>query len=517
MRKQTDISKQIRKYLDGELDARAMHELERRAQDDPFLMDALEGYENNPVDSEGGLSSLQSRLQQRVGQKEARIIPWRMMGIAASILLLLGIGLFWYEEHSSPSVMMKRIVTLAPPVDASKPVQKKTPAGSDSTANPVNKGKLIASNTKRVPKRVEYMPATVAADAEAVAMPPVMKELQAPNNHAVFKSGDTSNMPLDEMIVMDYTAKKKSNGLLNEVRIGSAADSVSILSDKAPAGLMKIDTGKYKGNVVRIKGTDLASANNEQYGYNSPAASQYQNIQRNYTTKQEYNVYASKIATRPDLSAPAGSVGRAPIAKRSSGAGGFSPFNPVIVHGKMVKGMIKNAGEPVAYATVKIKGTNISTLTDAKGRFTLYAVPDSAILQVTADGYMLKEAKVTRRDMQVIAIHQAANTLNDAAAQANDNNLTDNSSARPSTGWDDFDGYLRHNAISPDGKKGTVELSFKVNADNSLSDFKVIKSVSQQTDNAAIKLVKDGPVWYSAADNRVQAVTINIKFRVRGK
>jgi len=43
--KQTDISQQIRKYLNGELDARAMHQLEKEAQNDPFLMEALEGYE----------------------------------------------------------------------------------------------------------------------------------------------------------------------------------------------------------------------------------------------------------------------------------------------------------------------------------------------------------------------------------------------------------------------------------------------------------------------------------------
>jgi len=33
-----DIS-QLKKYLEGKLDARSMYELERRAQDDPFLQD----------------------------------------------------------------------------------------------------------------------------------------------------------------------------------------------------------------------------------------------------------------------------------------------------------------------------------------------------------------------------------------------------------------------------------------------------------------------------------------------
>lgn len=524
MHKQADISQQIKKYLDGELDARAMHELERRAQGDPFLMDALEGYENVPVDREVGLGELQSRLQQRVAKKEARIIPWRIIGIAASILLLLGIGLFWYTQHPSPTVMMERVVTLKPSVNAPRSVQKEVSVGGDSTAVAVNvnKDKLVASNTKHIKiktQKVEYAPLPVVTADEAAAEPPAVNELQASSENDMFKSNDTST-PLNEMVVMEYTAKKKSNGLLNEVQLGTASDSISHPSYKATVSTIKIDTNKYKGNVMRIKGTDLASVN-DQYGYVAPSISQYQNTPRyfgNYSSKQDYYANAAKVAVRPNLTAAANSVAKGYIARRASVAGGFSPFNPTVVHGEMVKGMVKDSGEPVAYATVKIKGTNISTLTDAKGRFTLYAVPDSALLEVMAEGYMAKEAKMTQRNLQIISIHQIVTTLSDAiAAPAGDNNQPENLQARPSAGWDDFIGYLHHNAISPDGKSGIVKLSFKVNADNSLGDFKVIKGLSPQANNFAIKLVKDGPEWYSAADDKVQTVTISIKFRVRGK
>jgi hypothetical protein len=70
---EADISL-IRKYLSGELDARAMHLLERRAQDDPFLMDALEGYENTKSDSVVPLSELSARLHNRVEKKKGRVI-----------------------------------------------------------------------------------------------------------------------------------------------------------------------------------------------------------------------------------------------------------------------------------------------------------------------------------------------------------------------------------------------------------------------------------------------------------
>ena len=67
---------QIRKYLNGELNARAMHELERRALDDPFLADALEGFEHAPPDQEGNLAELTDRLRQRTEKTVRKMVPW---------------------------------------------------------------------------------------------------------------------------------------------------------------------------------------------------------------------------------------------------------------------------------------------------------------------------------------------------------------------------------------------------------------------------------------------------------
>ena len=83
----------IRKYLNGELDARAMHSLEARALDDPFLADALEGYEKAGRNQQPAVAELSKRLQQRVQEKKVkRLIPFRTLAIAASILVVFTIG-----------------------------------------------------------------------------------------------------------------------------------------------------------------------------------------------------------------------------------------------------------------------------------------------------------------------------------------------------------------------------------------------------------------------------------------
>jgi hypothetical protein len=76
----------IQKYLNGELDAKAMHRLEREAQDDPFLMDALEGYGHTKRDQQDNLAAIQQQLQDRTAAKTSRMIPWTVISIAASVI-----------------------------------------------------------------------------------------------------------------------------------------------------------------------------------------------------------------------------------------------------------------------------------------------------------------------------------------------------------------------------------------------------------------------------------------------
>ena len=90
---------QIRKYLNGELSTRDMHKLERRALDDPFLMDALEGFEQLDGDQQTNLTDLNNRLKQRVVKRENRIIPWVRLSAAASILIILGAGIWFFTSR----------------------------------------------------------------------------------------------------------------------------------------------------------------------------------------------------------------------------------------------------------------------------------------------------------------------------------------------------------------------------------------------------------------------------------
>jgi len=90
----------IRKYLDGELSDQDMQALEKAALDDPFLSDAIEGLEESrrhPISFESGMEDLKSRLSARTGERKSTKRLWiKFSGwaVAASVLLILGIGIF---------------------------------------------------------------------------------------------------------------------------------------------------------------------------------------------------------------------------------------------------------------------------------------------------------------------------------------------------------------------------------------------------------------------------------------
>src|SRR6202000_871587 len=78
-----------------------MHELERRALDDPFLADALEGFEQAD-DQKASLKELTDRLHQRIQEKKVkRLIPWMPLSIAASILIILAVGIWFFSGQQT--------------------------------------------------------------------------------------------------------------------------------------------------------------------------------------------------------------------------------------------------------------------------------------------------------------------------------------------------------------------------------------------------------------------------------
>lgn len=84
--------------------------------------------------------------------------------------------------------------------------------------------------------------------------------------------------------------------------------------------------------------------------------------------------------------------------------------------------------------------------------------------------------------------------------------------AAPLIGWEKYNEYLQSN-IKPlsTQSEGLVTLSFVVNENGTLKNLKVEKSLNEQADMEAIRVVKDGPLWQRGIDS---TATVSVKFGV---
>lgn len=72
--------------------------------------------------------------------------------------------------------------------------------------------------------------------------------------------------------------------------------------------------------------------------------------------------------------------------------------------------------------------------------------------------------------------------------------------ASPVVGRAAYQQYLQQQARRPadTGKTGIVRVQFRVNADSTLSRFRVLKGLGEPYDDEALRLVREGPRWYPA-------------------
>ena len=94
---------EIQRYLRGEMSAEEMHAIETAALDDPFLADAIEGYEKamreeNEQVIQSDVRRLDKEFRQRL-KKPAKVLPftrsrWWQIAAAAVAILITGIAIY---------------------------------------------------------------------------------------------------------------------------------------------------------------------------------------------------------------------------------------------------------------------------------------------------------------------------------------------------------------------------------------------------------------------------------------
>lgn len=419
-----------------------MHELERRALDDPFLADALDGFEHASTDQEANLFELSSRLHQRTEKKTGKIIPWIPLSAAASIAIVLVAGIWFFSNRNDKS-------------DAKRTVAQNVTAKKTELPN--------ASNI------------AVAKDSLTAGKNKGLVQTQAPKTRT------------------DKQAAERPKATIQDGQKADVKEALPTVSDLSVARL-----STAKSNAEPSADADKADKGYE-YKYLSPKKDSIganDLLVSDMSKKKAANASASKpkgLPSTPTL-----------IQSRVDGVSVNADDNYTVT-GKVVG----DDGAPLTGATVRVQGRNFGVVTDANGKFTLQDVPKGQTLSVNYIGYSGKKVKADQDSMR-ISLNPTSSSLAEVVVNKEVENNAQN--AHPRDGWKSFNDYLDKNAQSPDGKTGKEKISFIVAPNGTLSQFKAVKSLSDDADKKAISLINAGPAWVGSADGKAKEVTVTVKF-----
>ena len=86
----------------------------------------------------------------------------------------------------------------------------------------------------------------------------------------------------------------------------------------------------------------------------------------------------------------------------------------------------------------------------------------------------------------------------------------------PADGWDNYDTYVANNLDIPesalkDDQHGEVEISFDVKSNGTITNIRINKSLGAEYDEAAKRLIKEGPQW-KVKKGRKTSASIKVQF-----
>lgn len=167
-------------YLDGKLDSKAMHRIEKQALEDPFVAQALAGLAESPKRASQNVSLLQKQLYERIGQqqvvKKESVYTWQRLSIAAAAaVMFISVSIIFFMREQGRQEELTKIknrpknieVSIAPTVAAvdsaiNIPVATASP---EEKINPVGVGQI---SPRRQAQNQPVQAAVTSADIQTM-------------------------------------------------------------------------------------------------------------------------------------------------------------------------------------------------------------------------------------------------------------------------------------------------------------------------------------------------------------
>lgn len=452
-------------YIRGLRKGKEAHRLEKESMRDPFLADAMDGYQQVEGNHEERIKELQNFITARSTKKRySYAITW---SIAACLIIGIGISsYFLFLKNNMPEdTFIAKETTNARTVTPEVSIDPETPKEEFIHSPSAAKKKQDSSHVVTTDKEIKK---DIIAKSTVVTTP---QNLPAKNS-----------VPIKEEVLKPAKTEKEENPI-------STIDTLILHSNKKDTKKLKLSANAQniiEGMVIDDKGQPLVGANIT-FG-TKETDNKDQSLLYGTVKTHEGKVHETITDINGKFTIPKDLLfGKLKV--------NYIGYDPVSI-------TIKDSLQPILIAMKESTQSKfdevVITGTGAKKKMTV----TGAVTSVNVED--LKQAPSTN-----VLTGSIPGVIKRSTVKA-PKQIT----PKPVIGMRKYKKYLKENLIPPtdetcSGMKGAIILTFSVNKKGRPNDVKVKKGLCESADKEAIRLILDGPDW--TYGNTSAEVTVKFK------
>lgn len=453
----TDYGHDIEKYLRGELTPAERHALEKKALNDPFLADALEGAEQiNASDFSKDVAQLNEQI---AGKKTVSVWMWTARIAAGLAFILVSTFILWNVMETEPpqELAMEKNEKVETPSAAEDSSASSTGTLSSPPAEQPTAGPAIsekdAAKQKVTPRKTETNPKGTGGETEAKT--------------------EIKNEPVLTEAIASAEAEKKAEKKIDELKVTEPiAQTTRSIEKETQSYRAKADDDQQKARLSKS-----ADADKKKSAAAAPSAAD----KSGFVYSPTQRVVRGQVTSAEDGTAISGVnviIKGSTIGTVTNEQGNYEVTVP-------------DTNPTLTYSFIGLQSKEVK----AEDR-------EEVNVQMTMDATQLSE---------VVTVGYGAQS---------DESITPTVDlAHPEVGNRAYKQYLEKNLRYPEQAKtnkvdGRVTVEFTVEPNGTLTNFIIIRGIGSGCDEELIRLIKEGPKWVPTKKDNV-AVQDKAKVRLK--
>lgn len=451
----------LKKWISGEVNWSKEKQLRQKAKNDPFLSDAMEGYDAFPEsDHAATIERLKKRLPTAQKKNNRGIIPLYRVAAAAAVVGIIA-TFFWMQNELQQTPVLsdmaktdKTAIENNPSVSQNAPIAVLEPKKNQSIPPTNNQPNTTENVTIKKEAVANELP--ISVNKPIVAKPKSTKrKAQQPTPAVIIKEENIKVAELEnteEVIAIAPPVSVTEGKTVIEPMTESMVEATVVLADEMEADIPVVANAR-----------------------SAPATA----------------------SSAPNSMPEADGI----KAKKNRSSISFIQGEPQY---KTYLGTVKNQdGQPLEDVTIQALDTDNHTLSQKEGAFKLLVDSPIEYLIISRPGFNTRKVSINQySDFFNIVLTQKSRTAKDFYDETS-LSTSSKMTPRPKGGFLKFERYVDKNLVYPQEAnekeiEQDVEVRFFVNEEGLPTQFETQGNDEYGFEKEAIRLIKEGPKWKPA-------------------